>query len=60
MNTTRDDGLEWLREIRRQSFAECESNPGTYLEHMQALEKRPEYARRMVRVRKVREPVNAE
>ena len=57
--TPHDDGLDWLRDIRRQIFTECERNPDTYLERMQALENRPEYARRMVRVRKVLEPVNS-
>ena len=58
--TPHDDGLEWLRDIRRQIFTECGQNPDTYLDRIQALEQRPEYAPRLVRVRKVLEPVPSE
>ncbi len=66
MNTTpenqppSDDGLDWLRDIRRQIYAECGSDPDTYIERLRALEKLPQYARRMVRVRKILEPVHPE
>ena len=56
--TSYDDGLEWLRDISRQIFAECGQNPDTYLDRIQALEKRPEYAPRLARVRKVLERMN--
>jgi hypothetical protein len=51
-----DDGLDWLRDIRRQIFADCGQNTDAYLDRIQALEKRPENARRLVRVRKILEP----
>jgi len=56
----KDDGLDWLRDIRRQMSAECDHDPRIFVERMRALEKLPQYARRLVRVRKVLEPVSEE
>ena len=53
-----DDGLDWLRDIRRRISAEHGHDPQKYGDYLRELEKRPEYAHRMVRVRKVLEPVN--
>ena len=54
----KDDGLEWLRDIRREMSAECNHDPHLFVEKMRALQK--QYSNRLVRVRKVLEPVTAE
>jgi|APTNR8051073442_1049403.scaffolds.fasta_scaffold125395_1 hypothetical protein len=52
-----DDGLDWLREIRRNIAAKFDHNPHRLGDHLRAMEKLPQYAHRIVRVRKVLEPV---
>ncbi|MBL9153461.1 MAG: hypothetical protein JNK37_13285 [Verrucomicrobiales bacterium] len=52
-----EDGLEWLRDIRRKMSAECNHDPHLLIEKLRAMEKLPQYAHRIVRVRKVLEPV---
>ena len=54
-----DDGLDWLREIRHRISAEHGHDPRKLGAHLRELEKLPQYARRMVRIRKVLEPVNS-
>jgi hypothetical protein len=58
-SSQQDDGLEWLREIRRQMSAEANHDTHTYLERLRALQQLPQFSRRLVRVRKVLEPVSA-
>jgi hypothetical protein len=53
-----DDGLDWLRDIRRQITSEFGHNPHRVGERLREMEKLPQYAHRIVRVRKVLEPVN--
>lgn len=50
-----DDGLEWLRDIRRKMSAECNHDPRVYVEKMREYQK--QFQGRLVRVRKVLEPV---
>jgi hypothetical protein len=50
-----DDGLEWLREIRRKMSEECNHDPKRYVEKMR--EYQQQFKGRLVRVRKVLEPV---
>lgn len=52
-----DDGLDWLRDIRRKIAAEFRNDPHRLGAHLREMEKLPQYARRIVRVRKVLEPV---
>jgi hypothetical protein len=52
-----EDGLEWLRDIRRKMSAECNHDPRILIEKLRQMEKLPQYAHRIVRVRKVLEPV---
>jgi hypothetical protein len=52
-----DDGLEWLREIRRKMSAECNHDPVLYGERMREFQK--QFQDRLVRVRKVLEPVES-
>lgn len=52
---THDDGLEWLREIRRQMAAEANDDPHLMGQKLREMEKK--YRRRMVRTRKVLESV---
>ena len=52
-----EDGLEWLRDIRRNMSAECNHDPHVLIEKLRQMEKLPQYAHRVVRVRKVLEPV---
>lgn len=54
---TTDDGLEWLRDIRRDIAAEFGNDPHRIGDHLREMEKLPQYAHRIVRVRKVLEPV---
>ena len=49
-----DDGLEWLRDIRRQMSAESNHDPRVYVEKMR--EYQEQFKGRLVRVRKVLEP----
>ena len=53
-----EDGLEWLRDIRRKMSAECNHDPHVLIEKLREMEKLPQYAHRIVRVRKVLAPVN--
>lgn len=55
-----DDGLEWLREIRRKISAEHGHDPHRLGAKLREMEKLPQFASRMVRVRKVLEPIPAE
>ena len=50
-----DDGLEWLRDIRRAMSAECNHDPRIMGAKLRALEK--QYAHRMFRTRRVLEQV---
>lgn len=50
-----DDGLEWLRDIRRAMSAECNHDPRVMGEKLRAMEK--QYAHRMFRTRRVLERV---
>ncbi len=52
-----DDGLDWLRDIRRKITAEFDHNPHRLGARLREMEKLPQYAHRIVRVRKVLEPV---
>ena len=38
--TTRDDGLEWLHEIRRKSFAACDHDPALLVDRYRAAQAR--------------------
>ena len=51
----RDDGLEWLRDIRRTMSAECNHDPRIYVQKMREYQK--QFKGRLVRVRKILEPV---
>ena len=53
----KEDGLEWLRDIRRKMSAGCNHDPHVLIEKLRAMEKLPQYAHRIVRVRKVLERV---
>ncbi len=53
-----DDGLDWLRDIRRNIAAKFGNDPHRLGDHLREMEKLPQYAHRIVRVRKVLEPVN--
>lgn len=53
----KEEGLEWLRKIRRKMSAECNHDPGILIARLREMEKLPQYAHRIVRVRKVLEPV---
>lgn len=53
-----DDGLDWLREVRRNIAAKFGNDPHRLGDHLREMEKLPQYAHRIVRVRKVLEPVN--
>ena len=53
-----EDGLEWLRDIRRKMSAECNHDPRILIDKLRQMERLPQYAHRIVRVRKVLEPVN--
>ena len=55
-----DDGLEWLRDIRRTLTAESNNDTHLYLEKLRQMQTLPQYAKRIVRVRKVLEPVGSE
>jgi hypothetical protein len=55
--TTPDDGLDWLRDIRRNIAAKFGDDPHRLGDYLRELEKLPEFAHRIVRVRKVLEPV---
>jgi hypothetical protein len=57
-STTPDDGLDWLRDIRRNIAAKFGDVPHRLCDHLREMEKLPQYAHRIVRVRKVLEPVN--
>lgn len=48
--SARDDGLEWLRAIRRQMAAEANNDPRIMGQQLREMEKL--YARRMVRSKK--------
>lgn len=52
-----DDGLDWLRDIRRKITSEFSNDPRRLGAHLREMEKLPQYAKRFVRVRKVLEPV---
>jgi len=52
-----DDGLDWLREIRRNIATKFGNDPHRLGDHLREMEKLPQYAHRIVRVRKVLEPV---
>lgn len=52
-----EDGLEWLRDIRRKMSSECNHDPRILIAKLRQMEKLPEYAHRIVRVREVLEPV---
>ena len=52
----RDDGLEWLREIRRQMAAEAGNDPRVMGEKLRELEKRFEH--RMLKSTKVLVPAS--
>jgi hypothetical protein len=56
--TPHDDGLEWLRDIRHKMSAECNHDPRVFVEKMR--EYQQQFKGRLVRVRKVLEPVTAE
>ena len=51
----RDNGLEWLREIRRTMSAECQHDPLIFGQKMR--EYQQQFKGRLVRVRKILEPV---
>lgn len=53
----KDDGLDWLRDIRRKLSAELDHDPYRLGARLRELEKLPQYAHRIVRVRKVLEPI---
>jgi len=55
--TQEDDGLDWLRDIRRKITAEVGHDPHRVGDRLREMEKLPQYAQRIVRVRKVLEPV---
>ena len=55
-----DDGLDWLREIRRKITAELDHNPHRLGDKLREMEKLPQYAGRIVRVKKVLVPATAE
>ena len=55
-----DDGLDWLREIRRKITAELDHNPHRLGNKLREMEKLPQYAHRIVRVKKVLVPTSAE
>ena len=55
-----DDGLDWLREIRRKITAEFDHNHHRLGDKLREMEKLPQYAGRIVRVKKVLDPVSAE
>lgn len=50
----RDDGLEWLRAIRRQMAAEANNDPRLMGQRLREMEQ--QYASRMVRSKKSLEP----
>ena len=52
-----DDGLDWLRDIRRNITAEFDHDPHRLGEKLREMEKLPQYAGRIVRVKKVLVPV---
>lgn len=52
-----DDGLDWLRDIRRTMSAECNHDPRVMGAKLRALEK--QYSHRMFRTRRVLERVVA-
>lgn len=52
-----DDGLDWLRDIRRKIAAKFGNDPHRLGDHLREMEKLPQYAHRIVRVRKVLEHV---
>ena len=52
-----EDGLEWLRHIRRKMSAECGHDPALLIEKLRRMERLPGSSHRIVRVRKVLEPV---
>jgi len=52
-----DDGLDWLREIRRSITAEVDHNPHRYGEKLREMEKLPQYTGRIVKVKKTLVPV---
>jgi hypothetical protein len=55
--SSQDDGLEWLRDIRRKITGKLDHNPHRLGTRLREMEKLPQYAHRIVRVRKVLEPV---
>jgi hypothetical protein len=55
--STQDDGLDWLRDIRRKITAEFGHDPHRLGAKLREMDKLPQYAHRIVRVRKVLEPV---
>ena len=50
-----DDGLDWLRDIRSNIAAKFGNDPHRLGDHLREMEKLPQYAHRIVRVRKVLE-----
>ena len=52
-----DDGLDWLRDIRRKITSEFDHNPHRLGDKLREMEKLPQYAGRIVRVKKVLVPV---
>ncbi len=52
-----DDGLDWLRDIRRKITSEFDHNPHRLGDKLREMEKLPQYAGRIVRVIKVLVPV---
>ena len=52
----RDDGLEWLREIRRQFAAECNHDPAEMGRRLRELQK--EHKGRIFRTKRVLVPVD--
>lgn len=54
-SSPRDNGLEWLREIRRTMSAECQHDPLIFGQKMR--EYQQQFKGRLVRVRKILEPV---
>lgn len=53
-----DDGLDWLRDIRRKITSSVGHDPHRVGARLREMEKLPQYAHRIVRVGKVLEPVN--
>lgn len=47
MKTKHDDGLEWLREIRRNTSAACGHDPARLVEHYRQVQAK--YAKRLIR-----------